>query len=52
LLLASTFYKHPVPGFIFTALVCGACIAFAVWVYLTNFGPRAKNTHNPDGSKQ
>lgn len=42
MLLAKGFYPNPVPGYIFTAIVCGICIAVAVFIALYNFGPAAK----------
>lgn len=43
MLVAEGFYANPVPGFIFTAFVCGCFAAVAVWIWLKNFGPAARN---------
>jgi hypothetical protein len=35
-------YPHPIPGFIFAAIVMTALISWVVWIYIHNFGPAAK----------
>jgi hypothetical protein len=42
-ILASTYYHHPVPGFIVTGIVCGACIVFAAWVWFKVGNPTSKS---------
>jgi hypothetical protein len=43
MILASAFYHHPVPGFIFTGVVIAACIAFAAWVWFKKGNPTSKS---------
>lgn len=52
MLIAEGFYANPVPGFIFTAFVCGCFAAVAVWIWLKNFGPAARQRTNVEGPPQ
>lgn len=38
MVLVGAVYKHPIPGFIFTAIVCGTMIVIAGWVWVQNYG--------------
>ena len=50
--LASTFYHNPVPGFIFTAILCGSMFAAMAVIAWRNFGPNAKRPDDGQGTEE
>ncbi|MDQ1695063.1 MAG: hypothetical protein QOJ03_416 [Frankiaceae bacterium] len=42
------FYKDPLPGFIFTAIVMTILISWVGWIYYVNFGSKAAKQRNAE----